>query len=54
MIFTMINELKSINRRHDEDRDEFRTSRKEYKLNREERQESDDTSFREHIRSLLR
>jgi len=52
MIFIMTNELKSINRRHDEDREEFRTFRKEYKINREERKGSH-TNFREDIRSLV-
>jgi len=49
----MTNELKSINRPHDEDREEFRTFKKEYEINREERKSSDDTSFREDIRSLV-
>jgi len=53
MIFAMTNELKSMNRRHDEDREEFRTFRKEYEIDREERKESDDISFRKDIRSLV-
>jgi len=46
MIFATTNELKSM--RHNEDRDEFRTFRKEYEI--EERKRTDDTSFREDIR----
>jgi len=53
MIFAMTNKLKSINRRHNEDRKEFRIFRKEYKVDRAERKESDDTSFRKDIRSLV-
>jgi len=53
MIFAITNELKSMNRRHDEDREEFRTFRKEYEINREERKGSNDKSFREDIRSLI-
>jgi len=53
MIFAMINELKSINRWHDENREEFRIFRKEYEIDREERKGSDDTSFRENICSLV-
>jgi len=53
MIFAMTNELKSNNWRHDEDREEFRTFRKEYEIDREERKETDDTSFREDICSLV-
>jgi len=30
MIFAMTNEFKSMNRRYDEDHEEFRTFRKEY------------------------
>jgi len=47
MIFAMTNEFKSINRRQDKDCEEFRTFRKEYEVNREERKGFDDTSFRE-------
>jgi len=32
MIFAMTNELKSMNRQHDEDHEEFRIFRKEYKV----------------------
>jgi len=54
MIFAMTNELKSMNRRHDEDREEFRTFRKEYEINRGEQKGSDDTRFfRKDIRSLV-
>jgi len=53
-IFAMTNELKSMNRRHDEDREEFRTFMKEYEVNHKERKGSDYTSFREDIRSLFR
>jgi len=49
----MINELKSINRWHDEDHEECRTFRKKYKIDREERKGSDNTSFSENIRSLI-
>jgi len=51
MIVAMTNEFKSMNRQYDEDREEFRTFRKEYE-NREKRKESDDTSFREDMRLL--
>jgi len=53
IIFAMTNELKSMNRPHDEDREEFRTFKKEYEIDREERKSSDDTSFREDIRLLV-
>jgi len=53
MIFAIINKLKSMNRRHDEDREEFRIFRKEYEVDRVERKESHDTSFREDIRSRV-
>jgi len=49
----MTNELKSMNRRHDEDREEFRTLRKEYEVNRKERKGSDDTSFKKDTRLLV-
>jgi len=49
MIFAMTNELKSMNRRHNKDREEFTTFRKEYEVDREERKGSDDISFRENI-----
>jgi len=49
----MTNELKSMNRWHDEDREEFRTLRKEYEVNRKEWKGSDDTSFREDTRLLV-
>jgi len=42
-----------MNRRYNEDREKFRTFRKEYDINREERKGSDDTNFREDIRSLV-
>jgi len=45
------NDFKSMNRRHNKDREEFRTFRKEYEIDRKERKESNDTSFREDIRS---
>jgi len=45
MIFAMTKELKSMNRRHDEDREEFKTVRREYEVDHEERKGSDDTSF---------
>jgi len=50
MIFAITNKLKSMNRRYDENREEFRIFRKEYEVDREERKEFDDTSFREDIR----
>jgi len=53
MIFAMTNELKNMNRRQDKDREAFKTFRKEYEINREEREGSDDTSFRENICSLV-
>jgi len=53
IIFAIINELKSMNRRYDEDREEFRTFKKEYEVDREEQKESDDISFRKNIRSLV-
>jgi len=53
MIFAMINELNSMNRWHDENREEFRIFRKEYEIDREERKGSDDTSFKENICSLV-
>jgi hypothetical protein len=52
-IFAMTNELKGMNGRHDEDREEFGTFMKEYEVNRKERKGSDYTSFREDIRSLI-
>jgi len=53
MIFAMTNELKNMNRQHDEDHEEFRTFRKEYEIDREKRKGSNDKSFREDIRSLI-
>jgi len=52
MIFAMINELKSMNS-HDEDCEEFRTFKKEYEVDREERKGYDDVSFRKDIFSLV-
>jgi len=37
MIFAMTNELKSMNRRHDKDREEFRSFRKGYEMDLEEK-----------------
>jgi len=48
----MTNQLKSMNRWYHEYREKFRNFRKEYE-NGEERKRSDDTSFREDIRSLV-
>jgi len=52
LIFAMTNKVKNMNRRHDEDREEFKTFRKEYE-DSEERKGSDDTSFTEDIRSVV-
>jgi len=52
-IFAMINGSKSMNRRHDEEREEYRSFRKEYEIDREERRGFADTNFREDIRSLI-
>jgi len=49
----MTNELKSMNRRHDKDCEEFWTFRKEYEIDHEEQKESDDISFREDIRLFV-
>jgi len=38
---------------HDEDREEFRTFRKEYEIDREKQKGFDNTSFREDIRLLF-
>jgi len=51
MISAMTSEIKSMNRQHDEDREEFRIFRKEYEIDREKRK-FDHTSFRKDIRSL--
>jgi len=53
MIFATTNELKSMNRRHNKDHEEFKTFRKDYEIDCEERKGSDDTSFREDICSLI-
>jgi len=48
----MTNEFNNMNRRDDEDHEEFRIFEKEY-VYREERKESNDLSFREDIYSLV-
>jgi len=53
MISAMTSEIKSMNRQHDEDREEFRIFRKEYEIDREKRKGFDHTSFRKDIRSLV-
>jgi len=53
MIYIMTNQLKSINRWHDEDHEECRTFRKKYEIDHEERKGSDNTNFSENIRSLV-
>jgi len=53
MIFAMTNELKNMNRWHHEDREGFRTFKKEYEIDCKERKGSHDTSFKEDIRLLI-
>jgi len=53
-IYRYISKVYKYNRqKYDEDREEFRTFRKKYEIDCEKRKESDDTSFREDIRSLV-
>jgi len=42
-----------VNKQHDEERKELRNFRKEYEIDREERERSDDADLREYIHSLV-
>jgi len=53
-VYRYISKVYKYNRpKYDEDREEFRNFRKKYEIDREKQKESDDTSFREDIRSFV-